>query len=139
MTHFDTWLNEQTKPRHLMLVDDNVNDCEMFLAFSQPFNCRWSVATSLDRALAMAKDLTSISIIFLDLNLGSLALGVETFRRFKLQYPNFPIVVISGFLDGESISAINKIGFALFAQKPQCFTETYFKDMFQLLNIPFRP
>lgn len=142
MKNFQIWLNEQTRPRRLLLIDDSVEDCVLIQKYTLRFHCEWSVANSMDTAafsLEVEKSRGGFSLIFLDLNLGAPENGIRMFRAIKENWPKIPVVVLSGHLSTDSINQITSIGFAIFAQKPKCFTDAYFDELFHIMNIPLRP
>lgn len=141
--HFREWLAEQVKPRRLLLVDDSMDDCILIQRYTYAYHCEWILANNLKNAqyaLQRMAALGGFSLIFLDLKLGPTeGGGIEAFRSIKTEYPSIPVVILSGHLSTESISAITKHGFAMFAQKPESFSDLYFKELFRIMSIPLRP
>jgi DNA-binding NtrC family response regulator len=141
--YYQQWMAEQVKPRRLLLVDDSMDDCVLIQRYTYPYHCEWIMANSLKNAqyaLDRMKSLGGFSLIFLDLKIGSNEFaGAEVFQVIKKQYPEIPIVILSGHLSTESIAMITRHGFAMFAQKPESFTDLYFKELFRIMNIPLRP
>lgn len=139
--NFNIWLAEQIQPRTLLLIDDSIDDCELIQKRTERFNCSWLVANDITSAkrILTGHYPPEISLIFLDLKLGTELAGVEAFRYLKQSYPTVPIVVLSGLLTTDGIASITEIGFAIFCKKPACFDGPFFTELFAVLNIPVRP
>lgn len=138
---FDAWLKEQTRPKRLLLIDDSVDDCHLVQVLTRKFNCEWSVANSGSSAMDVLHETqaSALTLIFLDLKLKSPDDPIDLFAAIKSRFPSVPVIVMSGFIDSTFVGSIMKVGFAMFAQKPSMFTESFFDDMFRTLNIPLRP
>lgn len=140
--YFREWLNDQTKVRRLLLIDDSMEDCILIQRYTFIYHCEWVIAnnyTNAEFALRKMSSLGGFSLIFLDMNLGGAENGVDVFIKVKDKWPDIPVVVLSGHLSAENISSVTKHGFAMFAQKPESFTEKYFSELFRIMNIPLRP
>jgi DNA-binding NtrC family response regulator len=139
MKNLHIWMEEQARPRRMILVDDSYDDCLLIRKFSASFHCDWTVAPSVEEAWTSLVELDSFDLMFLDLHIRGPKDGVAAFAAFKERWPAMPIVVLSGSLTSDAIHDITRIGFAMFAQKPACFTEAYFEEFFRILNVPPRP
>lgn len=134
-SHFEEWMRITTQPKPALLVDDSKAETELIVKLSDDFNIQWEVCwspeTALDR-LCYKK----YQLVVLDLKLNSAMSGIETFRQIKRACPMCPVLILSGYVTNEAITEITKIGFAMFAQKPQVFDSNYFQQLFLALNIP---
>jgi DNA-binding NtrC family response regulator len=141
--YFKQWLAEQSKARRLLLVDDSMDDCVLIQRYTYPYHCEWILANNAkaaEYALKRMEPLGGFSLIFLDLKLGKdEEAGVAAFQRIKTEYPDVPVVILSGHLTTASIAGITRYGFAMFAQKPDSFSDKYFKELFRIMSIPLRP
>jgi DNA-binding NtrC family response regulator len=137
---FDSWLNEMIRPRKILLVDDSEDDCEIITRFSTGFHIEWVLAHDAQSAISKFNNDGHFSMVILDLHLGMSPYdGVILFRKIKELTPDVPVLVLSGVLDNSLIAAIAKIGFAIFAVKPACFTEAFFTQLYGSINIPRKP
>jgi diguanylate cyclase (GGDEF)-like protein len=90
------------RPIEVLIIEDDPGDLllttrmlEKTQYTSFHVSCAGSLATGIKSATESLKD-----VILLDLNLPD-GLGVETFLNLKLQVPEIPVVVLSGFADEE--------------------------------------
>ena len=134
------WMDAVSAPRKALLIDDNIDDCKIITDKSKSFNINWEVTHNGKEALEKIKDSldcgTLYPLIVLDLDLQSEPQGVELFRQIKKICPTCPVLVLSGYLTNEKITAIANEGFAMFAQKPSAFDSNFFTEFFLTLNIP---
>jgi diguanylate cyclase (GGDEF)-like protein len=90
------------KPIEVLLIEDNPMDMlliQRMLEKTGHTSLHISCAENLSTGIKLAAD-GVIDVIILDLNLPD-SLGVETFLRLKVQVPDIPIVLLSGFADEE--------------------------------------
>lgn len=141
--YFREWLTEQARVKRMLLIDDSMDDCILIQRYTFAYHCEWVIAnniTNAEFAMKRMAQLGGFALIFLDMNLNGRGHGgVDAFVKIKEQYPDVPIVVLSGHLTTVNIGEITKHGFAMFAQKPDSFSDKYFKELFRIMNIPLRP
>ena len=101
-------IEKASKPIDLLLIEDNPEDLlltKRMLGKAEHASFNISHADSLSAGIQRAIE-GSLDVILSDLNLPD-SPRVETFFRLKLQVPEIPIVVLSGFADEEmSLKAI---------------------------------
>jgi len=101
-------IEKASKPIDLLLIEDNPEDLlltKRMLGKAEHASFNISHADSLSAGIQRAIE-GSLDVILSDLNLPD-SPRVETFFRLKLQVPEIPIVVLSGFADEEmSLKAV---------------------------------
>ena len=128
-------------PKEALLIEDDQEDCNLIVKFSQPFNVVWDVvhrgADALDRICSKVITGKKYNLIVMDLNLKSPPEGVELFREIKRICPCCPVLILSGYISDSVIQGIRRTGLvANFVIKPAGFTPDFFTDFFNGLNIP---
>lgn len=144
-TYQREWINVVTKPKRLLLVDDSKRDCQIIEQMTRAYLVDWEMVHSYDVAIQKIRQNPDFHMVILDLRLG-VPDGIDVFARIKrmwteesLKTRRPPVLILSGWIDSDSVARVLQIGFAMFAPKPDLFTEEYFADMFSVLNIPKRP
>ncbi len=103
---------------NILLIEDSDDDArgvEQKLRKSdlRPFHLQR--ASSLREGIEILKETTGINIVLLDLFLGD-SRGLETFDSLQRQFPNLPIIVLTGEMD-------NKMGMLAVESGAQNFLE----------------
>ena len=96
-------IKKANKPIDLLLIEDNSGDMMLtkrMLEKAQYTSFHISYANSLSAGIDCAVR-NKIDVILSDLNLPD-SRDVDTFYKLKLQVPEIPIVVLSGFADEEA-------------------------------------
>lgn len=142
--YYKEWMANQVKVRRLLLIDDSMEDCILIQRYTYPYHCEWAMANNLENAQYCLKNMSHLggfSLIFLDLNLGQNSThgGIAAFKTIKEEYPQIPVVILSGYLSTDAIASVTRAGFAMFAQKPDSFSDKYFEELFRIMSIPRRP
>lgn len=142
--YFKMWLDEQTKVRRLLLIEDCMNDCIIIQRNTMAYHCEWVIANNVENAehaLRQMVDIGGFSLIFLDLSLSGVGPleGIQVFQRIHANYPDIPIVVLSGAITTDIVTQLTRLGAIMFAQKPASFTPQWFRTLFKIVSIPQRP
>lgn len=142
--YFKIWLDEQTKVRRILLIEDNIHDAILMQRSTLQYHCEWVMANDLETALFILKQgvfLGGFSLIFLDLVLSGAgpAEGIDAFQKLNAEFPDIPIVVLSGAITTDVVGRLTALGAIMFAQKPTSFTNIWFQRLFKIVSIPYRP
>ncbi len=137
--NFETWIKAQTDPAKLLVIDDDENDLELFNKYSAPFHCQMTSVNKGEIGLELVKT-NRFRMVFVDWKLNCDLQGLDLFRALKnstkIIRDSVPIVILSGYIDSKMAIDLSQIGFSVLIQKPECFNEQFFKEMFLLFNIP---
>ena len=102
---------EESKPVRVLLIEDDPDDAELTMAALgeiQSFRCLGERAGSLHRGLDRLSR-GAFDLILLDLGLPD-SLGLNTFELTYGQYPDIPMIILSGLADEELAAKIVKEG-----------------------------
>ncbi len=93
----------------ILLIEDDEGDIDLiriYLAKAKQLSHRLEIATSLEEGLLRLQQ-RGIDIVLSDLTLPD-AQGIETFRQINTQFPNIPVIILSGLDDEEiAVSAVS--------------------------------
>lgn len=93
----------------MLLIEDDEGDIDLiriYLAKAKQFSARLECATSLEEGLARLQQ-GGIDLVLSDLTLPD-AQGLETFRQLHSQFPDIPVIILSGLDDEEiAVSAVS--------------------------------
>ncbi len=99
-----------------MLVDDNVNDCELALREFSKFNCEVSICNDAEKAVPLIRD-GKFDIVFLDMFLPKLG-GDEILQSTTSVTPDTRFIIVTGFPHSPVISNALKRGAVMSFPKP---------------------
>jgi DNA-binding response OmpR family regulator len=127
---------ENANPKQILLIDDSEQDASLIMRKTETYNCEWTWALDYDQAVHIISTASPgfFALIFLDLRLGSYEECFRVFTHIKKRKVA-PVMILSGHLDISAMSHLLKIGFAGFVQKPDCFNDEFFADLFQLVDV----
>jgi excisionase family DNA binding protein len=100
----------------VLVVDDDVALQALFKLFLKRANLARLVVGSGAEAIAVAKT-RKFDLVFLDLNLPDIP-GDEVYLQLKALHPDLPIVIVTGYPDGEILSRILSTGPVTVMKKP---------------------
>ncbi len=111
----------------LMLIDDDVDDHEIFLSALENISTTVSCTTAVNGSDALQKLLTnkvSPDLIFLDINM-PLMNGPEFLKEVKKHedLKNIPIIIYSTTSAPEAIEETKELGARHFVSKPESFSD----------------
>ena len=110
--------------KHILLVDDDIDDQGFFCeALKQTFpNISCDIANTAIEALTMMKNVSSYSIIFLDLNMPKMN-GFQFLEVVKAneQYQQIPVVIVSTSSRETDIEKCKQLGAKSFYTKEPSF------------------
>ena len=80
---------------------------------------------SVDEAMAVLRKEPTPSVIILDMSMPKKD-GLQGLREIKPEFPNIPVLILSGYIDDETLKQSQEFGAAGFMRKPF--------DLIELLN-----
>ncbi|MCC6742328.1 MAG: sigma-54-dependent Fis family transcriptional regulator [Acidobacteria bacterium] len=102
--------------KRILVIDDDPETCEFL---SEVFNdAGWTVETATNPDDATAKLDSSIDLIVSDVRLGTRVDGIELLKRFRVEHPRIPVILISGFGSLETAVESIREGAFDFISKP---------------------
>ncbi len=84
-----------------------------------------STAASVDEAMGLLRDEPAPRVIILDMNM-PVKDGLQGLREIKPAFPGIPVLILSGYVDDETLKNAQELGAAGFMRKPF--------DLIELLN-----
>lgn len=126
----ETYLN---KPSRLLIVDDNDGIVDLIQDALKNYDCEFKVASCVSSALECIQS-DKFDLIFVDIALRDYA-GFELLREIKQAAPDTPVVVMTGFFNGELLDKAAQIGVVSFMRKPFDFNQEFIKNIFRLFKI----
>lgn len=122
-----------SRPKRILLVEDDAAVRELFIRFCRAYNCQVDEAADGEHALALVQAV-AYDVILLDIKLPGMD-GPLFFRELKAHGNKAPVVFVSGYLDGEVIGNINRIGFACFVMKPPTYNDEFAHNLMSVLGV----
>ena len=107
--------NEQGQPTVLVVDDDETLQSMFKLFLKKAGFSRLVVGTGKEALAALNKQ--KFDLCFLDLQLPDIT-GDEIYKVAKDKYPDLPVVIITGYPDGEMMNNILKFGPVTMLKKP---------------------
>lgn len=123
-----------SRPKRLLLVEDDPLVREMFLNFCKSYNAEIDQAPSAEIALARVKNGATYDVILLDIKLPGMD-GPMFFNELKATECKAPVVFIAGHLDEETIANVSRIGFACFVLKPPAYNDEFAHNIMTVLGV----
>jgi DNA-binding NtrC family response regulator len=109
------------KSKQILVIDDDRETCDFL---GEIFTDQgWSVDSATTPDEAAAKVSHDLDLIVSDVRLGARVDGVELLRRFKAEFPEIPVILISGFGSLETAVEAVREGAFDFISKPFNVTE----------------
>jgi DNA-binding NtrC family response regulator len=99
----------------ILIVDDEnivLNSCKRVLEA----DVMVTLATSADKAIAAMKE-GPFSLILMDIKMPGRD-GLSLMREVKANWPEIPVIVMSGYVTTDTISEVSKTDAAIFLAKP---------------------
>ncbi len=103
----------------ILIVEDSHSDLELLqlsLSEQRMREAKFREATRLGEALEKLKKQEDITCVILDLNLPD-STGVDTYLRFRQEFPTMPVVVVSNDTDSELAQKLSDLGARQFVVK----------------------
>ncbi len=110
------WLETMTRPRKILLVEDEELIRGVFLAILRRYNCTVTEARDGDEAIRLFR-LETPDVMFLDLRL-PLASGYDVFEFVRKNNRLVPVIVITGEISEAVIDRLYAFGYCHFCRKP---------------------
>lgn len=131
--HVRDWIAAVTETKNILVVDDDKQIADLFCRIGNGWNCHIDTARSGPAAINLMKQ-KQYRIVFLDIQMPGVD-GIETFEEIKRLKLKSSVVFISGYIDADTISRVQDVGFAMFVAKPFPIDSPWFDELFQLLGI----
>lgn len=134
---FDQWLKRVTRPKQLLIVEDDENFAEILIRAIKDykFHCVPRLATDGQQAVELIDDPYYIpDVVILDYILPKVS-GREVLQRFLKSQPETPVIIFSGGYTPEIIMEVNQLGLVAFAFKPTMANLPSLFRLFRLLGI----
>lgn len=122
-----------SRPKRILLVEDDPHVRELFVHFCKAYNCQVDEAGSGEDAIALIQA-DPYDVLLLDIKLPGMD-GPLFFRELKAKGNKAPVVFVSGYLDNEVITNINRIGFACFVMKPPAYNDEFAHNLMNVLGV----
>ena len=106
-------VNEKT----VLVVDDDPNILSAFGDFFRKEECRMIASSSMEEALEILKESSSVNLIITDIRLKGRS-GVTFLLEVKRIWQDLPVIVISGYPDVITENDLQKYGADYFFVKP---------------------
>ena len=116
---------DATAKHNVLVVDDEPIVCHSLRRILSRQSCQVEEAFDVDAALQKMK-LSKYDLIFLDLKMPKRS-GMEVLRNIKDNYPDIPVIMITGYASIESAVEATKLGAFQFVPKP--FTPDELKEV----------
>jgi DNA-binding response OmpR family regulator len=127
-----------SRPKRLLLVDDDQPFCELFASTCDRFIVDVSMAHNREQALSQINS-GPCDLVFVDVNLGPGPDGVDLFREIRHALPRQPVCFLSGHLDSNVLDRIGAIGFAPVIRKPTDLEHgRIFEDMLRTFGVQLK-
>lgn len=118
--------------RNIMLIDDDIEDCEIFMdavrEVAPTTQCRCQESGEIALSLLSLKAIEKPELIFLDLNMPKLN-GKQVLVELKHKLPDTPVIMFSTFFGEQDVREIHDSGAAHYMIK-----HTNFKDLCNALE-----
>lgn len=125
-------LHHKSRPKEVLFVDDDEILGELIKTLSRKWNVHMTLARDGVEGLEMFKHRT-FELVIIDLCMPKVN-GTELFREIKRTKPAQAVCIFSGFLDTEKLIELKRIGFAIYAHKPDDYTPEFFSALFRALG-----
>lgn len=129
----NAWLESISRPRKILLVEDEQLVREVFLALLGQYHCVVTQADDGQRGVE-SFDRDKPDVVILDLRLPGGLDGFDVFAYIRAKDKSLPVIIITGELDGYVIDRIYAHGYAIFARKPgdinAAFLEAVLRPLF---------
>jgi two-component system response regulator (stage 0 sporulation protein F) len=128
------WVDKyRTQPSRLLIVDDLDGIAESIQAALKGYDCVFDVAYTGEIASSYLR-LHKYDLVFLDIALPGKN-GIEVLKEIKSLSPETPVVMMTGYFDGQLIEQATRLGIVSLMRKPIDFTPAFIKELFQLFKI----
>lgn len=135
MTAANEIINSLLKAPTFMVVEDNLNDLELFLGCLKFFDVEIVVSTTGFNAIEFARN-RIFDAIFLDLKLSDMS-GLEVVKSVGTIQPKAPIIIITGYPNSVEAAEVMKIGVMHVIEKPA--TPEVLRGLFDEFKLRVRP
>lgn len=129
---------EFTRPKRILLVEDDRNLCDLIVQHSSDLNCEWTVVHSADcKICPLVKD-NNFDLVLLDLRLPGLP-GDELFKMLTIDSTHTQnVVIFSAFPDSPEAQAAINNGATVFVLKPTAVTKAWIERMLLIFGVKRR-
>ena len=124
MSHDSLSTEDDDDPCRVLVIDDEPalrDSMRIFLRTAYEV----STAASVDEAMAVLREQPAPKVIILDMNMPEKD-GLQGLREIKPAFPGIPVLILSGYVDDETLKNAQELGAAGFMRKPF--------DLAELLN-----
>jgi DNA-binding NtrC family response regulator len=121
------------KPSRLLIVDDNVGIVRLIKDALKNYDCDFAVASCASSALDCLQS-EKFDLIFVDIAMPDRS-GVELLKEIKQAAPETPVIVMTGYFNGELLEKTADLGIVSFMRKPFDFNQDFIKNIFRTFKI----
>lgn len=128
------WVEEfLARPSRLLIVDDQEGIAEMIERALNGYECECVAVGDGESALREIRA-GKFDLIFLDIILPGIN-GIEVLKEIKRISPETPVVLMTGYFDGQLLNEASRVGIVSFLRKPIDFTPEFVKHVFHLFKL----
>lgn len=132
------WVEKyRTKPSRLLIVDDLDGIAASIQGALKGYDCVFDIAYTGEVASSYLHA-NKYDLVFLDIVLPGKS-GIEVLKEIKATSPETPVVMMTGYFDGQLIEQAAQLGIVSLMRKPIDFTPAFIKELFQLFKIRGAP
>jgi len=132
--HLDEWIEERTRRKILLMVDDDSNLRKVFREYMDDFHCEFIEAADGDEGLRLFRE-RDPDFIFLDLRLPKMD-GIALFAIIKHEKPHQAMAILSGYLDDDARATLDAIGYAAKIDKARELRGPFVTNLLLTFGIP---
>ncbi len=139
-TDYKRWLEAVTRPKRILLVDDDDGTRMVMRRFMEWYNCELVEAPSGRQAIEiLSNPATKLDFVFLDLRMPDMS-GEQVYEMIrseplKSRWVNLPVVVVSGFIDAVAVERVRAFGFCCFISKPEMMNRKFIAELLGMFGI----
>lgn len=125
------------KPSRLLVVDDQEGIAELIEKALEGYHCE---ITSVGDGESAIRELRSgkFDLVFLDIVLPGMN-GIEVLRELKRLTPETPVVLMTGYFNGQLLDEASRLGVVSFIRKPIDFTPAFVRQIYKLFKLRGSP
>jgi DNA-binding NtrC family response regulator len=117
---------------NVLIVEDQSDDAMLLEMQVKKINCHVDIVNTPEKAVEYL-DARPYSLVFLDLKLAERD-GVAVLAHLKANYPNIPVIVVSGYIEGDIFNRAKSLGYFGIIEKP--LDSRTIEQIFTQHNIP---
>lgn len=128
------WVEEfLAKPSRLLVVDDQEGIAELIANALDGYHCEIASVSDGKAAVREIRQ-NKFDLVFLDLVLPGIN-GIEVLRELKRVTPETPVVIMTGYFNGQLLDEASRLGIVSFIRKPIDFTPEFVRQIYKLFKL----